>query len=456
MNVVTRGSRNAFRNMIRTVAIVIILGLSLGLSLVMLITHQAVNDKINMVKESIGNTVDIEPPGFDSFSGVNNTLSASVLQKVKPLKHVTKLTELLANGLQTSGTEALGNINSSASTSLVSPDQLDKSSSNGTNFYSGAGYTIARPSDKALGNNVSLPVDIAGSTHPTDPVSVGSSSIKIVQGTSFDGTKDANVAMLSQSMASKNNLHVGSTFIAYSQKLTVVGIFESDTDNANNHVLVPLPTEQRLSGETGDVSSAYATVDSLDNLASTTKAIQKTLGNADVSSLQQQADQALKPLNSTKSITLYSLIGSVGTGAAILLLTMIMIVRERKREIGIIKAIGFSNLRIAIQFAAEAVTFTLMGEVIGLGIGLAGGAPITAQLVKNSSSTGSAANGFSGPQSGGGIDFLTQGVTNVHAAISWPTILYGLGVAMLIALVGSGLAAFFIAKVRPAEVLRSE
>lgn len=455
MNVITRGSRNAFRNTIRTAAIVIILGLSLGLSLVMLIAHQAVSDKISQVKHSIGNTVNIAPPGSDSFSGVNNFLSAKDLEKVKSVEHVVGLTILLANGLQTNGTQVIGNVHTGASTSLTSPNTLNKSSSNGSNFYSGGGYTIIRPNDKAFGNNVSLPVDIVGSTRPTDPVTVNSTSIKIVQGTSFDGTKDKNVAMISQSMATKNKLHVGSTFTAYGQTISVVGIFESDTDNANNHVIVPLPTEQRLSGETGDASSAYATVDSLDNLSSATKAIQKTLGKADVSSLQQQADQALKPLNSTKSITVYSLAGSVVAGAVILLLTMIMIVRERKREIGIIKAIGFSNMRIAVQFAAEALTFTLLAEIVGLAIGLAAGVPITSELVKNGSPSEGAANTV-GAGATRGLGFLTQGVTNVHAAIGWPTIAYGLGAAILIALAGSSLAAFFIARVRPAEVLRSE
>jgi putative ABC transport system permease protein len=46
---------------------------------------------------------------------------------------------------------------------------------------------------------------------------------------------------------------------------------------------------------------------------------------------------------------------------------MLMIVRERRREIGVLKAIGSSNIRIVGQFVTEALTLTLAGSVIGAG-----------------------------------------------------------------------------------------
>ncbi len=103
MNVVSRGIRNAFRNATRTLSIVTILGLSLGLSLAMLIAHQAVSDKINSVKASVGNTISIQPAGFNGFSPVNNALSTSQLSKVQTLAHVTQLTENLTDRLPTTG-----------------------------------------------------------------------------------------------------------------------------------------------------------------------------------------------------------------------------------------------------------------------------------------------------------------------------------------------------------------
>ena len=90
-------------------------------------------------------------------------------------------------------------------------------------------------------------------------------------------------------------------------------------------------------------------------------------------------------MNSVKSISIYSLIGAVIAGAVIIFLVMVMIVRERRREIGVVKAIGGSNLGIMFQFMVEAVTLTLLGAVIGLIIGVVGGSPVTKLLVNNSS-----------------------------------------------------------------------
>ena len=112
-----------------------------------------------------------------------------------------------------------------------------------------------------------------------------------------------------------------------------------------------------LSGQSGDVTSAIATVDSLDNLSAATTAVKSTLGSsADVESAEQQADNTVAPLNSVKTVATFSLVGAVIAGAVIILLTMVMVVRERKKEIGVVKAIGGSNLRIVSEFMVESLT----------------------------------------------------------------------------------------------------
>ena len=70
--------------------------------------------------------------------------------------------------------------------------------------------------------------------------------------------------------------------------------------------------------------------------------------------------------NSVKSLSLYSLFGALGAAAAIIFLIMVMIVRERKQEVGILKAVGGSNSHIAYQFMTEALTFSVLGGAAGL------------------------------------------------------------------------------------------
>jgi putative ABC transport system permease protein len=261
----------------------------------------------------------------------------------------------------------------------------------------------------------------------------------------------------------------------------VSGIFSSSGTNStrtsDDTVVVALPTEQRLSGQSGDVTSAIATVDSLDNLNTATNEIKQQLGsNADVTSSLTQANNAVQPLNSVKSISVYSLIGAIIAGGIIILLTMVMIVRERTREIGVIKAIGASNLKIAWQFMTEATTLTVVGAVLGVILAAFAANPITHFLVNSSStSTSTTISAGAGPggtsfSAGGGafggsgqfrsgrgaVGFLKSNFGNIHAAVGWDILIYGLLAAIVIAIIGSAAVSFFIAKIRPAEVMRTE
>ena len=477
MNTITLGVRNAFRNLVRSVSIIFILGLSIGLCLVMLVAHQAVGAKITDVKASIGNTVTISPAGFNSFSQANNALTTDSLSKVGSLPHVTNLTENLTDRLTTVGSPqpSFGRFsdeaNSNSQTSLTSPVTL-----NSNNSASGPGFKVFVNGGGSLPANFSLPIPIVGTT---DPTKLDSNDAVLKSGKMIDGSKDSNNAIVSTSMANKNNLKIGSTFTAYSQTMTVVGIFDAGNEAANSTIVVSLPALQRLTSQSGAVTSAIATADSLDNLSSVTAAIKNTLGSsADVQSAEDEANAAVQPLQNVQGISMVSLIGAIVAGSIIILLTMIMIVRERRREIGILKAIGASNARVIFQFMAEAVTLTLIGALVGVIIGVAGGNPVTNMLVTSSNITptvnASAPSGgfgqrFRGGGEGGfaarpvtgnffqrGGNGLANSAHNITTNVGWSILGYGLLAALVIAAVGSALAGWMIARVKPYEVMRAE
>jgi len=469
MNPVSRGIRNAFRNSTRTISIVLILGLSIGLSLTMLVAQKAVDTKIKSVKSSIGNTITVAPAGFTPGSSTNNALTTTELSKVSKLANVTSVTETLTDRESTTGTTSFGggrmgdsSTADSATTSLTSPITLN---STGPRFFNGG--SAAGSSDATA--TFSLPVSFLGTNVPT---TVDGSSITIVSGKTISGSGDTNDALISQAMAAKNNLKVGDTFSAYDTTLTVAGIFKTGTQSARGTVVLSLPALQRLSGQSDVVTSATVNVNSLDNLSSVTTAVKSTLGSsADVTSAQEQADSTVAPLNSVKTVSTFSLIGAVVAGAVIILLTMIMVVRERKKEIGVVKAIGGSNLRIIGEFMVEALTLAIMGAVIGLIIGVVGGQPVTKTLVNNSTSSSSSSTTVQGPggrmitmsgnRPAGGFgdrfqrNSTVQGLSNIKAQIGWTILLEGFGAAVLISVIGSALAAAMIAKVRPSTVMRA-
>jgi putative ABC transport system permease protein len=431
----------------------VILGLSMGLALAMLVAHQAVGEKIASVQASVGNTVSISPAGVRGFEGGGDALTGTQLAAIPKLAHVSGVNEELNDRLTTSNSNLQ---------SAVDAGNL------GRRFSQNNGTSIGGSGDRMIGGadgevrSFTPPVTVRGTTDPSNmPSTQGGGTFTLKSGKVFASNSAENVAVLGSSLATKNNLAVGSTFTAYGQTITVVGIFDAGNSFANNQVVMPLKSVQTLSAQSDAITSATVQVDSITNIDSVTMAVKTALGDkADVTNEAAAAKESIAPLHNIQTISLYSLVGAVIAGAAIILLTMVMIVRERRREIGVLKAIGASNIKIMTQFMAEATTLTSLGAVIGIGLGVAAGSPITKLLVNNSTSDVASTGGrmMGGGLGGGGRAFrgLHNSVTSIQTSVGWDIILYGLGAAVIIALVGSALASFFIAKIRPAEVMRAE
>lgn len=444
MGPVFRGAKNAFRNSIRTFSIVAILGLSIGLALAMLMARQAVEKRITDVKSSIGNTITVSPAGARGFQGGGEPLTTDEANKIIATAHVVSVTQTLNDRLDSSSTNLQ---------SAISAGTLGQRQGQFAQRQFGGGRSGATA-------NFTPPIQVLGSTNLTTLQSSGGGTISVTSGQKFDAASADNVALVGKGLADKNSLSVGSTFQAYGKDITVKGIFDSGNTFSNSLLILPLSTLQSLSAQVGQISSAIVQVDSIDNLAATSDAIKTTLGAAaDVVNQQDSSSAALAPLENITTITLYSLIGAVVAGAVIILLTMLMIVRERRREIGVLKAIGATDLKVTLQFIIEAVTLTLMGLVVGIGVGALAGNPITQTLVNNSvQSAGSTAGQF-GRGAGAVTRFISGGGTNlrtIQSQLGWEVILYGIGAAIVIAIIGSAIPAFAISKVRPAEVMRSE
>jgi putative ABC transport system permease protein len=450
--------RNAFRNATRTIAIVLILGLAIGLAFVMLVAHRSVSDKVATTLSSVGNTVTIGPPGYAAGGQLGKSLTVAELAPIGHLHGVTGFDETLNGAANTSGTT-----------------EKAQTCPKGATCHHTKGHSEVKVGSTSLKSPMSLAarrVGLAcepkpctppvlgsqqlyftGSTQPTNPVNIGASTLRIVSGHAISGAASANVAMVSTAMARKNNLKVGSTFTAYGKTLTVGAIFATDNPSAANTVVTSLSALERLTGKTGQVFSAVVTVASLTDLASVTSAIEQTLGpRASVVSNVADADKAVGDLDGVKGIALYSLAGAVGAAAVILLLVMVLIVRERKREIGILKAIGASNGRIMVQFTTEAVTFTLLGWAVGLVAGIVAASPVTSALVSHSGvSSATGARGLFGAPN----PFLTH-LNDINAQAGSAVVLEGLAAALVVAVVASAASTWMVGRIRPAEVLRSE
>lgn len=468
MNKITRGVRNAFRNSIRTFSIVLILGLSIGLALAMTVARASVQDKITSVKSSVGNTIAITPAGSRDFMGGGEPLTTEQLAAISSMDHVVSVTESLSDRLTTDTSDlesaieagSLGNRN--AGTSGVDFQQAPPEGG-----MMQGGSTQSSDGTTQITRTFTPPVTVTGVNSLANASVYGGDTVTFTSGVAIDPSSNENVAMVGAALAEKNSLVAGSTFTAYGETITVVGVYDTGNTFSNNGVIFPIATLQRLSDQAGSVTSATVTVDSVENIDAVVTSLKSSLGDtADVTSNQDNADQIVEPLESVKTIASYSLVASVIAGAIIILLTMVMIVRERRREIGVLKAIGASNGTVITQFITEAITLTVLGLVVGIVIGVAAANPLTQALVTNSTSSattqqgGPGGNQVRGGGPGGAVrSFGSNALSNardVQASVGWEMLGYGFILALFMAVLGSAIPAYAISKVRPAEVMRAE
>jgi putative ABC transport system permease protein len=448
MGTIVRGIKNAFRNLIRSGSIILILAVAISLSLVMFMAMKTVQIKIDSVKSSIGNYISVSPAGIRGFEGGGEQLSDDNATAISGIDHVVKVIKTV-NGRLSNGENT--NLNSAIEPGSFGRRQNPESNRGEVNPPSGDAP-----------QNMTMPIMVTGTNDLSMTANLNISQLNITSGEKFDANSEELIALMGTELATKNSLSVGSTFQAYSKDIKVVGIFDGGNTFANATAVMPIKALQTIFDQVGEINSITVEADSIDNVESLTSEIKSKLGDkVDVTSQQDSSQNALEPLENIKTISLYSLVGSLLAGTVIIFLTMVMIVRERRREIGVLKAIGASNITVVSQFTVESLVLTLSSSIIGIILGLVLSNPVLKVLVNNSSSTGQTG----GPPGGGGggrgmmmqFGMNAQGaLRDLQAIVGWEIILYGLLAAVIIAILGSSIPSYIISKVRPAEVLRSE
>lgn len=442
--------RNALRSPVRSGAIIIMLAISMGLILAMLVARTSINAKIDAVKATTATQITINPAGISGGFGGGNPLTTTQVKTITDTAHVTSVLSTLTDQLGSTDT----NLTSSLTLGSFGQRQLRFESDGGTGSSESFGGTANtnRPAPTPH-------ITVTGSSNPSSAVT----GETITSGTTIDGSSSNDVALVGTNLAQKNNLKVGSTFTAYGKTMTVSGIYSSGNTFQDSGLIMPLATVQTLSDQAGAVSNVVATADSSDNVTSVVTSLKNSLGSAaDVTSQEAEAASSLQPLESIASLALAGVIGAAIAGAVIILLSMIMIVRERRREIGVIKAIGGTNVKVIVQFITEALTLTIIGAIVGLGIGIAVSGPMTQSLVSSSNNTATTSNSTSGGGGGFSRGFrnarvqLSTNIQAVKSTLTPETFATSVGIILLIAIIGSSIPAFAIARVRPAEVLRTE
>ncbi|MEI8105988.1 MAG: ABC transporter permease, partial [Actinomycetes bacterium] len=265
--------------------------------------------------------------------------------------------------------------------------------------------------------------------------------------------------LLADSYASRNNLKVGSTIDLNGSKFSVVGLVKPPLGGQTADVYIPLAELQTLATQTGLANVLLVRAVSGTSVGDVQKAIAQLYPNAQVASARQVAAQISGSLVDAANLShrLGIALAILAAGAAFLLAALLSLasVGKRVRELGTLKALGWTQRMVVRQVVGESLAQGIAGGLLGVVLGAIGAAVVGAFGVSLTaqSSTGSADSGAFGL---GALTARTASDTvKLSAPISVGVLLIGFGIALAGGLLAGAAGAFRAARLRPADALRN-
>ena len=209
--------------------------------------------------------------------------------------------------------------------------------------------------------------------------------------TTTDVSSAAKVAVLGSVV--RDNLFgegvdpVGQTIRVRNQSFKIIGVMEvkgsgSWGEDQDDTIFAPYTTVQRkLRGRDGtNISGITISARSANDIARTTAQIEEVLraehelllGEENDFMVRTQDDMMSMMTSTTQTMTLFTLaiaVVSLVVGGIGIMNIMLVSVTERTREIGLRMAVGAKGQDVLWQFLVEAVALSLVGGMIGVGIG---------------------------------------------------------------------------------------
>jgi len=443
MDTVLRGLRNVLRNPLRLLLVVFLLGASLMLVAAMVSLNTSAQQELASVHQQVGTAITINYATNDSQSAGQSTTSGTapgggffpritvtpvpnnLVTKVKNLPGVASIEESLRR------TDTQSTLQTST---IQTPD----------------------------GRSISIPPTVNGiSTGATHFTLTGGSTPTLVSGRTFQASDATSyVAMMSQTLAQNNSLTVGSTFTLKGKTFTIIGLYTTGQQFADNSLVLPLATMQSVFAVNG-VDSITVYAQSYEQVNALAGRLHSTLGKAyDVVTQASTYANTINALNTAQNSIKLALIVAIATATLVIIFTVFITVRERTIEIGTLKAIGASHWQVIRQFWGEVLALSAVAAVIAVGLLVTLG-PVISNAFNGSipTSASTTAGQPGGGAFGAGRFLFASRATNLNVHLSSATLnvqalLIIVGLGMGLAVLTSVIPAWYVARIKPAEVLR--
>ena len=281
---------------------------------------------------------------------------------------------------------------------------------------------------------------------------------------------DSGVVIMSLNLTEYFRVVVGDEVQINGESFTVVGVYNSANQGRmeTRTAYMNLSDAQTVTGQTGNVSrfDVYAKdASNVDGIADVIEAVYSELyvttykdRLTNLENMQEMYTQTLttaeSTLDQTQTIATQEIGIAVVATSLIVLFVMLYTVRERTKEIGTFKAIGFSNWNVMSQFMLEGVLMSVMAGIVGIAIGYIAAPVLSSLLLPHINLFGGSSQTRFQPTFGSANpESPTLGAA---ATLNPQLILLAFGAALLLGAIGSLYPAWRAAKTKPAEAMRYE
>jgi len=273
---------------------------------------------------------------------------------------------------------------------------------------------------------------------------------------------DSGVVLLSENNTGFFGVGVGDTVTILGQTFEVIGAHGSSGVEDRTTLYMNLSDAQSLTNNTGYITSLKVFVDSSASVTEVASAISSLHSELSVVTAQQRLEQlqtmqtsyntalqnAESTISQTQTTAFEEIVVADAATSLIVLFVMLYTVRERTKEIGTLKAIGFSNWTVMSQFMLEGVLLSLIAGVVGIAIASVAAPTLSSLLLPSVNPFGGS---FTLGANAGAI-----GSSAATVAIDPQLMLLAFGAAALLGALGSLYPAWRASRTRPAEAMRYE
>ncbi|MDD3241698.1 MAG: ABC transporter permease [Bacilli bacterium] len=238
---------------------------------------------------------------------------------------------------------------------------------------------------------------------------------KITEGSMIEKDNTENVIVISEDLAEENDLELNDTITLYSNdedttyKFEIIGIYEDTSDvsedsfagmtsmNSRNQMYTNLTSLNEILEEQEDTTSENTKRmmsrnglsakfylndnDTLDEFEDEVR--EKGLSTYySVNTNESETLATLEPIQNISNFSMTFLIVIFIVGAIVLTVINLINIRERKYEIGVLRAIGMSKLKVTAQLVSEIFIVSIISLLIGTSIGTLASQPVANMMLK--------------------------------------------------------------------------